>query len=64
MPSEWRRSTTILFFFLLTTTILIYKNMEDIKRHTNFHEIKLTSHVMKSQKRVIEHKLKHKSTIS
>lgn len=38
MPSEWRRSTTI----------LIYKNMEDIKRYTNFHEIKPTSHVMKS----------------
>lgn len=54
MPSEWRRSTTI----------LIYKNMEEIKRYTNFQEIKLTSHIMKSWKRVIEHKIKHKSTIS
>jgi len=53
MPNEWR----------ISTLIPIYKNKEDIKNFTNYHEIKFMSHALKLWKRVIEHTLRYKTTI-
>ena len=54
MSSERRRSTLI----------PIYKNKWEIQNHKNYHGIKLMSHNMKLWERVIEHRLRHETTIS
>ena len=54
MLSEWR---------IKTTSIPIYKNKRDIQNYTNYCEIKLMSHTIKLQKKVIEYRLRHETTI-
>ena len=51
MPDEWRRSTVV----------LIYKNERDKQNYTNYHGIKLMSHTIKIQERVVKQTLKHKT---
>lgn len=47
MPAKWR-----------STLVPIYKNNGDIQSCANFQAIKLTSHIMKLWKRVIERRLR------
>jgi hypothetical protein len=42
----------------------LYKNKRGIQNYTNYRGIKLMSHTMKLWKRVIEHRLRHATTIS
>ena len=54
MPDEWRKSILV----------PIYKNKGDIQSCSNYRGIKLTSHTMKLWERVIEYRLRLKTTIS
>jgi hypothetical protein len=48
IPNEWRRSILV----------PIFKNKENVQSCTNYRGIKLMSHTMKLQERIIEHRLR------
>jgi len=54
MPDEWRRSTLV----------PIFKNKGDIQNCTNYRGIKLMSHTMKLWERVIEHRLRRRTSVT
>jgi hypothetical protein len=53
MPDEWRKSSLI----------PIFKNKGDIQNCNNYRGIKLMSHTMKLWERLIDHRLRHVTTI-
>jgi len=54
MPEEWRRSILV----------PIFKNKGDVQSCTNYHGIKLMSHMMKLWERVIEHRLRRVTSVT
>jgi hypothetical protein len=54
MPDEWRRSTLV----------PIFKNKGDVQSCTNYRGVKLMSHTIKLWERVIEHRLRERTSVT